>query len=123
MWNNIQDLIPKAAGKYNFAKTLNAINICREYRSLADTYLPKLDGEKIQVSYKDGVLTLKVENSALVQEINMKKHLIQDDLNNKFGPNKIKEIKIRLAQSDSAWQQYILRYTRPALSLKAVFIL
>ena len=95
MWDSLQNLLPRVAGKYHFKKALDAIEICREYRSLAPRFLP---GESLKnavpQSYRDHTLTVAVKNSSWAQEVQMRKHLFLDALNQKFGENAVKNIKI-----------------------------
>ena len=95
MWDSLQNLLPVVAARYHFKKALDAIEICREYRSLAPRLLP---GESLKNttarSYKDRTLTLAVQSSAWAQELQMRKHLIQEAINQKFGEDTVRKIRI-----------------------------
>lgn len=97
MWNSLQNLLPKAAGSYNMTTTLKAINICREFRSLAKKHLPPNAETETTPSYKEdtATLTIGVKTPAWAQELNIKRHLILAELHQKFDPRAIKEIRIR----------------------------
>lgn len=94
-WTDLQKLLPKAAAKHHIASTLKAIEICREYRSLAKRHLPAAADTKTSPSYKNNELTIGVPDPAWAQQLNMKRHLILDELNKKFGPRTVKQIKIK----------------------------
>ncbi len=99
MWNNFQELLPKAAGKYNFAKTLKAIEVCQEYRNIAKEYLPEKAREStFPKSYKDQTLTIGALSSAHAQQLQMNKHRIHQSLKKKFGDKAIKNIKIEITE-------------------------
>jgi|WetSurMetagenome_2_1015567.scaffolds.fasta_scaffold20612_2 hypothetical protein len=106
MWNSIQNLIPKIAGKYKISRTLKAIEICREYRRIAPHLLP---GESLLFtdakSYETGTLTLTAANSAWADQIHRNKHKITEAMNARFGEGIIKKVNIRIAPKteDEAW--------------------
>ncbi|MBD3328638.1 DUF721 domain-containing protein [Candidatus Peregrinibacteria bacterium] len=94
-WVNIQDLIPKTAGKYHFKKTMDAIEVCREYRRIVPQILSQDALEKTKAkSYKDNTLTIAVPNSAWAQQIHINRVPLLQALQSKFGEQKIKDIKI-----------------------------
>ena len=99
MWKSIQDIIPKAAGKYNFATTLKAIEVCQEYRNLAKQHLPE---DALQntfpKSYKDQVLTIGVLSSVWAQQVQMNKHRIHQSLKKRFGEKAVQNIRIEIAE-------------------------
>ncbi|MBU0668383.1 DUF721 domain-containing protein [Patescibacteria group bacterium] len=100
MWDSIQNLLPKAAGKYNFAKALKAIEICKQYKKIAGETLPPAAAEStFPKSYKDAVLTLGALNSAWAQQLQMNKHRIHRALAEKFGSRAIKKIKIEITEN------------------------
>jgi predicted nucleic acid-binding Zn ribbon protein len=99
MWQNIQDLIPKAAGKYNFAKALKAIEICQQYRKLAEKHLPdEALKNTFPKSYKNQILIIGVLSSAWAEKVQINKHRIHKSLKKKFGDNTVKKIKIELCE-------------------------
>jgi len=100
MWNSIQSLLPKAAGKYNFAKGLKAVEICEQYRKIALQTLPPAAAQNtFPKSYKDATLTLGALNSAWAQQLQMNKHRIHQSLTEKFGARAIKKIKIEITEN------------------------
>lgn len=98
MWDSLQNLLPKIAVKYHFKKALEAIDVCREYRSLAPRLLrgDPLNNTTAK-SYKDRVLILTVKNSIWAQELQMHSHLIQNAINQKLGEKTVEKIKILVA--------------------------
>lgn len=98
MWSSLQNLLPKAAAKYQFNRTLDAIEVCRQFRSLAPRFLPGECLKSVKTrSYKDRTLTLAVGNSAWAQQLHMRGHLIRDELNHLCGPNTVSRIRIVVA--------------------------
>jgi predicted nucleic acid-binding Zn ribbon protein len=106
MWDSLQNIIPKVANKYKFAKALKAIEICREYRNLAPRFLPAESSIHTDAkSYKDRTLTLTAVNSAWAEQIQRNKHRITEAINRKFGEETIKKINIQLSsgRENEAW--------------------
>ena len=98
-WNNIQSILPKAAGKYNFAKTLKAIEVCQEYRKLAAKTLPMAALENTYPkTFKDQTLTIGVVSSQWAEKVQMNKHRIHQSLQKKFGERAIKNIRIVMVE-------------------------
>lgn len=98
MWNSLQTLLPKAAGKYNFALSLKAIEICQEYRKLAVKLLPS---EVLEYTfpkyYENQVLTVGVLNSVWAEQLQIKKHILLEEMNKKYHCI----IKLRIVMSES----------------------
>lgn len=95
MWDSLQNILPKVAGKYHFAPSLNAIKICQEYRSITPHFLPENAlKHTFPKSYAQQTLTIGVVNSAWAQQVQMNKHRIQQAINQKYGPHTIKKIRI-----------------------------
>lgn len=85
MWTPLQKLIPQTAGKYSFATSLKAIEVCQAYRAVAPTILPKdILQNASPKSYQNGTLTIAVHDSLWAQQIQMKKHTLIQLINNKF---------------------------------------
>lgn len=99
MWTNLQDLIPKAAGKYNFTSTLKSIEICQEYRKIAQKLLPKEAlKSSFPKSFKNQILTIGTINSVWADQINRNKHRIHQSLQKKFGEKTIQKIRIQMCE-------------------------
>lgn len=99
MWQSIQDLIPKAAGKYDFAATLKSIEICQEYRNIAEDILPKEAlSNTFPKSYKDATLIIGALNSGWAEKVQQNKHRIHQSLKKKFGDNAVKNVRIEIAE-------------------------
>lgn len=102
MWSSLQNLLPKVAAKYNFRKTLDAIDVCRQFRGIAGDHLPKESAKNVTPkSYNNHVLTVTVGSSAWAQELHMRGHLIKDALNRKLGKNTVKKIRVLVADGKS----------------------
>ena len=99
MWDSFQSLLAGAAGKYNFSKTLEAIEVCQEFRSLAPKMIrPDALENVFPKNFQDRTLTVGVYNSAWAQQLQLKKHLIQQELNRKFGKDAIRNLRIEMSE-------------------------
>ena len=106
MWDSLQNLIPKIAGKYKIARALKAIEICREYRRIAPRLLPEESLLHTDAkSYENRTLTLTAVNPAWAEQIQRNKHRITEAINQKYGEEIVKNIKIRLSSNleNEAW--------------------
>lgn len=98
-WKSIQDLLPKAAGKYQFAATLKAIEVCQAYRNIAREILPEEALKNtFPKSYKDNTLTIGTLSSAWAEKVQQNKHRIHRSLQKRFGDTMIKNIRIEMAE-------------------------
>jgi predicted nucleic acid-binding Zn ribbon protein len=99
VWNSFQKYIPKAAGKYNFTKTLKAIEVCQAYRKIASEYLPS-EAQKYTFpkAYKNNILIIGALNSSWAQQVQISSHRIHRSLDEKFGKNVVKKIKVEIAE-------------------------
>lgn len=94
-WINLQELIPKIANKYSFGRTLKALEIIHEYRSLAPRFLPEEALKNSTAhSYKDHLLTVHAGDSSTAQTIQIHKHQLLEEINKKYGAQIIREIRI-----------------------------
>ena len=109
MWKSLQDILPKAAGKYNFAGTLKAIEVCQEYRNIAkEIFTEEALKSTFPKSFKEGSFTIGALNSAWANKIQMNKHRIHQSLQKKFGEKAVHTVKIEIAEklpTDAALQE------------------
>ncbi|MBU1018846.1 MAG: DciA family protein [Patescibacteria group bacterium] len=85
-FTQLKDLLPNAAVKHGIPVEVRAAHICdRGRRALADT------PGAIVLHFKDGVLTVEVENSALAQEVFLKKNQIIEEVG-----KGVKEVRTRI---------------------------
>jgi predicted nucleic acid-binding Zn ribbon protein len=97
MWNSLKDILPSVAKKYSMKRTLDAIDVCREYRSIAPKLLPKDALRNTHAkSYKDNTLTISVGSPVWAQEIHMRRHLLKDELNRRYGEDTVRNIRIMI---------------------------
>ena len=103
---SFQNLIEVAANHLGMGDQLHAIRICNDARKLLHSYFPNASANGTQpdlpeqssisvVSFKNNTLSLTAGNSSLIHQLTMKKHLLQTELNAKFGLNTVKKINIR----------------------------
>lgn len=99
MFHQLHSLIPKAAAHFEFTDQMKAIQVCQEYRRIAKGLFPKLEPEEMQPKhYKHQILTILVPHPTIANQLQMQKHKIHEELNAKFGPNTLKNIKIEVGQ-------------------------
>jgi len=100
MWDSLQKILPGVAAKFHIKKTLDSIEVCREYRRLAETMLP---GESARntfpKSYSEKTLTIGALNSAWAQQLHMHSHRIQKALNQKFGEKTVQKVRIEISEN------------------------
>lgn len=95
MWQNITELLPRAAGKYNFAQTLKAVEICNTCRKLIKEHLPpEADGHVTPRSFKDGILTIGASGPSWANIAQMSAHRIHRGLADRYGEKVVKRIRI-----------------------------
>lgn len=100
MWTPLQNLIPKVAGRHSFAKTLKAIEVCQEYRSLAPKIVHK---EALQntypKSYDNNVLTIGATSPSWAQKVQMANHILREELAKKYGEQTVKKIRVVVTET------------------------
>jgi predicted nucleic acid-binding Zn ribbon protein len=90
-------LMDVAANKKGFSRTFRSIRVCHHYREyIRDTFSQDAMKGTNPLYFKDGILTVGVENSAWAQQILMHQHLILEAMNYKLGGGMVKSIKIRM---------------------------
>jgi predicted nucleic acid-binding Zn ribbon protein len=103
MYQPFQNYLNRAAAEYNFTRQIQAAQVCHEFRSLSKTMLPAAAADSsFPISYEGKILTVGAMNSACAQSIAMQKYQIIESMNEKFGPETVKNIKVEItARSDS----------------------
>lgn len=99
MFDSFQKYLPKAAAHYGIQKELKAMQICQEYRRIAQGLFPKQNTEETSPkSYNHNTLTIGVTSSAWAQQLMMQKHKILEEINKKYGATTLKDIKIEMVE-------------------------
>ena len=97
MYQPFQNYLNRAAAEYNFTRQIQAAQVCHEFRSLSKTLLPAAAADlTFPISYEWKNLTVGVMNSSCAQQIAMQKHQIIESINEKFGPETVKNIKVEI---------------------------
>ena len=90
-FTQLKDLLPKAATKRGVSKEVRAALICdRARKGIRDIWGADVSGVR-PLHFQEGVLMVEVENSALAQEVFMKKN----DLIESVGEG-VKEVRTRV---------------------------
>ena len=97
MYQPFQNYLNKAAAEYNITRQLQAAQVCHEFRSLSKTMLPAAAADSaFPISYEGKTLTVGAMNSACAQSVAMQKHQIIESINEKFGPETVKNLKVEI---------------------------
>lgn len=89
-FTQLKDLLPKAALKYGVAKEVKAAHICDRARRAVSEIWGAETREARPLHFKDGVLTIEVDDSAWAQEVFMKKNELIDAV------GEIKDVRTRV---------------------------
>ena len=93
--NAFHTLFEQAANRLGVSTELKAIRICHAASQQIADQLPSHHQEIEVISYNNGTLNLRAASSVLRQRLFTKKHLLESQLNELFGPTTIKKISIR----------------------------
>lgn len=89
------DLVSKVAAKYGIAGELEAAHVRFAYNNLVEEMCGKQLVGKTSAKYlKKRELWVKVYGSAAAQSLQLKKHLILEKLQEKFGSDRIASLRI-----------------------------
>ncbi len=93
--SNFQDIFDIVAAKKGLSTTFKAIQVCQEFRSFQKEHLPSQANLK-PLYFKNATLTIGAESPAHAQQINQKRHQLQEYLNSKLGAEIVKKIQTKL---------------------------
>lgn len=100
-----QKFIKRAAVKHGIAKEAAAAKVCHDFRTLIPELFESLFYPEKYIKpahYKNGSLTINVENPAWGQEVIMRKEKIIREMNRKAGEEIIKNLKTQLKNEEAA---------------------
>ena len=93
-FSSLQDFIPKIAAKYGLAsESIAALVIARAQGFLQAAFPNDIDHIKA-ARFAQGVLWIATGNAVLSQEVQLKAHLLLQDLNQQFQEQKVKKVRI-----------------------------
>jgi len=101
MFVPLEKLIPKAAQTFGIAQEMKAAKICHDFRMVTPELFPVCADQITPAYYKNGTLVINVNNSALAQEVIMRKVQIIDKINEKAGKEVIKNLRTQLKNSQN----------------------
>ncbi len=94
MIERINKTIKKRLNKYNLTQSVQAAFICNQADIIGKSYQFK------SVSYKNGLLTISVENNMIAQEARFKEKEIIKQINEKVKNLKIRKFIYRVDNND-----------------------
>jgi hypothetical protein len=95
--SNFQNLLEIAAQKLGIQKEFTGIKICHEVRKMLVQIFPTAKPDQVfPISFADHTLTLGATASTWMHQLATKKPLIQQGINQKFGPQTVKKIIIKI---------------------------
>ncbi|MBI2252134.1 MAG: DUF721 domain-containing protein [Armatimonadetes bacterium] len=106
----IEELLESYSKKFNLSSQFKLIKI--------DSFWEEIAGEKIfqntQISFiKDGILYVKVKNSAWVYELSCLKEIIRQKINQKLNENIIKDLHFKTGIIKKNYSKSILKSAPP----------
>lgn len=90
-----QKLIEVAANHLGMGTEFQAIRICHEARKIMDKLVPGFSGQYKVKSFRDGVLNITTDNSAVAQKIQIFSHLLLEELQATVDGKLVKKIRAR----------------------------
>jgi hypothetical protein len=91
----LSDLIPGAASKFKMAGAFKSAMLMHVFKTIARDVLPGSIADRVRPKYiKQGVLWVAVPHSIASQEVNQKAHIISRLLNERFGQEEVKGVRV-----------------------------
>ncbi|MCX6738229.1 MAG: DUF721 domain-containing protein, partial [Candidatus Parcubacteria bacterium] len=85
------------AGNFSFKREILAVEICKMWSRVIERLFDKDIAESTQaLSFKDGVLVVKISNSVLAQELQIEKENIIASINKEAKKKIVENINYRL---------------------------
>jgi len=101
MFVPLEKLIPKVAQTFGIAQEMKAAKICHDFRMLTPELFSVFADQITPAHYKNFTLTINVQNSALAQEVAMRRVQIIDKINEKAGREVVKNLRTQLKNSQN----------------------
>jgi hypothetical protein len=92
---DFQSLFEIAANRMGIGTEFHAIKICHDARKYLDKCFPDYQQEYRVASFKTGCLTITTKNPAVSQQIQIKSHMLQQELNQTLGENTITKVRVK----------------------------
>ncbi len=96
-FTQLKDLLPRAIAKYGVSREVRAAFVCDRTRNAITTIWGNEGGIR-PLYFKDGVITVEVDNSALAQDVFMRKgELINMIESSEVLSGSIKDVRARVS--------------------------
>jgi len=93
--DSLKNLLSRRIRQSGLAKQVGTALIIEYFQKIASQELGDQAGKRIKPLYlKNNILTVACVSSVLAQELNLKKQLLLAELQKKFGPEAVKDIRL-----------------------------
>lgn len=97
MFEPISRILNKRAGNFSFKREILAVEICKMWPKTIERLFDKDIAESTQaLSFKDGILIVKIPNSVLMQELQIEKENIIASINKESKKKIVENINYKL---------------------------
>lgn len=96
MFEKTDKILAKVLNQRGLAKSVLSAQICLEAETQLAKFFPKLKSRIDVNSFSQGKLKISSPSSAINQEIQFKKGLIIKKINQKFGSNLVKSLRLAI---------------------------
>lgn len=97
MFEPISTVIKQKRRKFSFKEEIEAIDIFKIWSEIIEDIFDAEIGKACKpIAFKQGVLNVKVENSILSQELQLRRNEIKDIINKKLKRNLVEKITFQL---------------------------
>jgi predicted nucleic acid-binding Zn ribbon protein len=97
MFEPISRILNKRAGNFSFKREILAVEICKMWPKIIEQLFDKSIAESTQaLSFKEGVLVVKIPNSVLMQELQIEKENIIASINKEAKKKIVENINYKL---------------------------
>lgn len=92
---NFQSLFEIAANRMGIGTEFHAIKVCHDATKILNNWLPEFTQDYRVASLRKGCLTIKTQSSVISQQLQIKAHLLQEELNKKNGQKTVTKVRIK----------------------------
>ncbi len=93
MFEPISRIINKRADKFSFKREILAVEICQVWPRVMERLFGKeVAGSTQALSFRDGALVVRVQNSVLIQELQLENENIIASLNREAGKRVLRKV-------------------------------
>ena len=97
MFEPIANILNRRKREFSFKDEIRALDVFRAWQEAIEEIFNKEISQKCEpVSFKDGLLKIKAENSVLIQELQLRRDEIKNTINRKLKQNLVQKILSQL---------------------------